>query len=54
MAKLPSLITNSLTEEALNYSNSGSGKIEIKQTFEVTQNNNFTYLNTQDQISGKN
>lgn len=44
MAKIPSLITNSLTGEALNYSNSGSGKVEIKQTFEVTQNNNnFTW-----------
>ena len=44
MAKLPSLITNSLTGEALNYYGSDRNwAVEFKQTFEVTQNDNFTW-----------
>lgn len=43
MAKLSSLVTNSLTGEALNYYGGDSYKVEVKQKFEVTQNSNFTW-----------
>lgn len=44
MAKLPSLITNSLTGEALNYYGSDRNwAVEFKQTFEVKQNADFTW-----------
>lgn len=41
MAKLPSLVTNATTGEAMNYTNSQS--VEFKQTFEVTKNDNYTW-----------
>lgn len=44
MAKLPSLITNSLTGEALNYyGNPHNNNPIFKQTFKVTQNADFTW-----------
>lgn len=44
MAKLPSLITNSLTGEALNYyGNPHNNNPIFKQTFKVTQNTDFTW-----------
>lgn len=44
MAKLPSLITNELTGEALNYYGSDRNwAVEFKQTFEVIKNDNFTW-----------
>lgn len=42
MAKLPSLVTSNLTGEALNYYGS-SQNIIVKQTFEVTKNQNYTW-----------
>lgn len=44
MAKLPSLITNNLTGEALNYyGNPHNNNPIFKQTFKVTQNADFTW-----------
>lgn len=45
MGKLPSLITDALGGEALSYYDSSSSiyAIHFKQTFEVTQNTNFTW-----------
>ena len=44
MAKLPSLITNETTGEAINYYGSSHNENPfIKQTFEVTKNDNYTW-----------
>jgi hypothetical protein len=45
MAKLPSLITNETTGEAISYYNgqSSNHNVQFRQVFEVTQNNNYTW-----------